>query len=262
MAIVKKISLFCVLIVSVVLSIGGSICIYINKKEYSKGEEAYVKASELYIKKTSIEEPHRKKIKKIQGSTKVNVSLSPEVDFDKLKKVNADIVGWLRYDAIGIDYPIVQGEDNDHYLYYTYENIENVNGSIFLNCSNKSDFTDPHSIIYGHNMDSGRMFGSLKRLLTENDILEKYRTFWLCTPDHNYQYEIFSVHHTPREGESYTIFGEKDEYFTQWVKNMQNLSEYELSEGQDISGNIITLSTCTSTEEDRLVVHARQMEKM
>lgn len=75
---------------------------------------------------------------------------------------NEDVVGYLYFPEAGISYPIVQGKDNEEYLkkdvYGKYSN----SGSIFLDCMNSSEFTDAKSIIYGHHMRNGTMFGSLE----------------------------------------------------------------------------------------------------
>lgn len=64
---------------------------------------------------------------------------------------------------IGVDYPVVQGEDNEHYLHYTFDGKENIAGSIFLDYRNRADFTDRKVILYGHNMQDGSMFSHLEK---------------------------------------------------------------------------------------------------
>lgn len=64
---------------------------------------------------------------------------------------------------IGVDYPVVQGKDNEHYLHYTFDGKANKAGSIFLNYRNRAEFTGSKVILYGHNMKDGSMFSSLKK---------------------------------------------------------------------------------------------------
>ncbi|MFR3321064.1 MAG: sortase domain-bontaining protein [Lachnospiraceae bacterium] len=80
--------------------------------------------------------------------------------------MNSDIVGWLRIRALDISYPVVQGKDNDYYLHRTFEKTDNFAGCLFVNSYNMGDFTDQNTIIYGHNMKNGSMFGKLSRILT------------------------------------------------------------------------------------------------
>nr|WP_302585297.1 VaFE repeat-containing surface-anchored protein [uncultured Schaedlerella sp.] len=67
------------------------------------------------------------------------------------------------FDASGVDYPVVQGENNEYYLHYTFDRMENIAGSIFLDFRNRADFTDSKVILYGHNMQDGSMFSHLEK---------------------------------------------------------------------------------------------------
>ena len=104
--------------------------------EYKKGENFYRDAVE-YFTVDSAEEENEPPI---------------EVDFAELVAVNRDIVGWIYIEDTVVNYPILQGEDNFYYLDKTYEKKYLASGSIFLDAVNQQDFTDSHSIIYGHNM--------------------------------------------------------------------------------------------------------------
>ena len=86
------------------------------------------------------------------------------VDFDALLEVNPDTIGWIRFypEPSQINYPIVQGQDNDEYLHRTFSANENTLGAIFLNVDNKADFSDRNSILYGHRMKDGSMFRHLQ----------------------------------------------------------------------------------------------------
>ena len=72
------------------------------------------------------------------------------MDFDTLKSVNPDVVGWIYIEALdNINYPVVQGDDNETYLHTTYENNYNFAGTIFVDYENSSDFSDCNTLIYG-----------------------------------------------------------------------------------------------------------------
>lgn len=83
------------------------------------------------------------------------------VDFAALEGVNSDIVAWLYGADTGLNYPIVQAEDNDYYLYRLLDGTWNKNGTIFMDYVNRSDFSDQNTLVYGHHMKSGAMFGAL-----------------------------------------------------------------------------------------------------
>lgn len=89
-----------------------------------------------------------------------------KVEFDKLKAENPDVIGWIRFDnqdELGINYPILYSGDNEKYLRTDLYGNSHIAGCIFLEGLNKSDFSDYYNIIYGHNMNDGSMFGSLKK---------------------------------------------------------------------------------------------------
>ena len=85
------------------------------------------------------------------------------VDFDTLQSVNPDIQAWLYMSGSSIHYPVLQAEDNSTYLYRLADGSANAHGSLFIDCRNAGDFSDWNTLIYGHNMKDGSMFGGLKK---------------------------------------------------------------------------------------------------
>ncbi len=104
----------------------------------------------------------------------------------KLKTTYPDAIGWLTIDDSKIDYPFVQTTDNDKYVTHAIDGSKLKSGAIFMDCRNSSDMSDFTSIIYGHHMKNGSMFGTLKnfkekaffknstggKLFLENEVLE------------------------------------------------------------------------------------------
>mgnify|MGYP002465836722 CR=1 FL=1 len=86
-----------------------------------------------------------------------------QIDFAELIRTNPDFRGWLYFPALDISYPVVQGKDNAYYLHHLFSGESNINGSIFVDCHNQPDFTDQNTIVYGHNMKNGSMFGTLDK---------------------------------------------------------------------------------------------------
>ena len=120
--------------------------------------------------------------------TEANALAEMTVDWDALLAQNPDTVAWIYMPDTPIDYPIVQGEDDDEYLHVDFEgNYSLVSiGSIFLSASNSSDFSDDISYIYGHRLNSGGMFGSLL-YLQDQDTFDEVRTLYILTPTRNYR---------------------------------------------------------------------------
>lgn len=85
------------------------------------------------------------------------------MDFAALREVNPDILGWILIPNTRVSYPFLQGTDNDYYLRRTWRKGSSAVGAIFVEASNSGDLTDFNTVIYGHNMNNGSMFGTLKK---------------------------------------------------------------------------------------------------
>lgn len=178
------------------------------------------------------------------------------IDFESLQQQNDELIGWLKVRALDISYPVMQAEDNEFYLHRTFEKEYNFAGCIFLNCDNKSDFTDMNSIVYGHNMKNGSMFGKIKEFQDE-EVFNKSKYFWIYTKDLIFQYRIFSVAVVNNSGLAYQTFYTKEKF--------QELLDYAYENSEvDTSGvevtpddKIVTLSTCTGDDATRRVVFGK-----
>ena len=91
-----------------------------------------------------------------------------ELDFKALKTINEDVIGWIRVDGTGINYPILQGGDNDYYLARNYKKEWATAGSVFLDYRNAADFSDLFSVLYGHRMGYGKMFSDVTKFSDRN----------------------------------------------------------------------------------------------
>ena len=187
------------------------------------------------------------------GEEKTLPVLKNPIDFTQLLSVNSDIVGWLRIRALDISYPVVQGKDNDYYLHRTFEKTDNFAGCLFVNSYNMGDFTDQNTIIYGHNMKNGSMFGKLKNF-SDPEVSKKSRYFWIFTPDFIYQYRIFSASVVDKTGLTYQISFTDDE-FDQFISRAYSNSVVD-NQGVTVTkeDRIVTLSTCTGDDSTRFVV--------
>lgn len=193
-------------------------------------------------------------VNRVENGREITVPVMKNpIDFEQLQSVNEDIVGWLRIRGLGISYPVVQGEDNDYYLHRTFERTDNFAGCIFMNCDNDSDLSDQNTIIYGHNMKDGSMFGKLKNY-NEEDVYQKSKYFWIYTPDLIYQYRIFSASIVNKTGLTYQIMFTEDE-FNQFVNQAFSSSVVDNS-GLSVTreDRVVTLSTCTGDDSTRFVV--------
>lgn len=180
------------------------------------------------------------------------------IDWDGLKAVNEDVVGWIYVDAEpAISYPVVQGKDNEEYLHMTYERSYLYAGSIFLNSQNTPDFSDASSFIYGHNMRSGSMFGLLKTIMNQ-DSYDASPYFWILTPEGDYRYHIFSEFATEDGTDTYTVFREGGEKFLKWAEKMKEQSAVSTGTELKEDDHVAVLSTCIgSGSNQRHVIMGR-----
>lgn len=177
------------------------------------------------------------------------------VDFAALQKRNPDTVGWIFCTGTAIDYPIVQGPDNEYYLARLFTGTSNAAGSIFLDYRNSPDFTDRHSILYGHNMKNGSMFASLTSY-RDPEYFREHPQFLLCTPEKTYSVKIFSGYSAGVEDEAWRISFDSEEEFADWAAQEKEKSCFESDIMPSGTDRIVTLSTCSyEFEEARFVVH-------
>ena len=180
------------------------------------------------------------------------------VALSELQAQNPDTVGWIEIPGTGISYPLMQADDNAYYLNHTFSGKVNSAGSIFMEQLNSSDFTDLHTLIYGHNMKNGSMFAGLKNYSSPS-YLVSHPTVYLDLADGTHAYQIFSVYEAAADSDSYTIGFAPDEQYEEYLRTIKGRSEYDT--GVDVTKDdfIITLSTCTRSGEDRYLVHAKKL---
>lgn len=181
-----------------------------------------------------------------------------QVDFATLSQTNKDIVAWVYVEALEISYPVLQSTDNDYYLHRTVEGTYNFAGSVFMDCENNPDFEDRNTILYGHNMANGSMFGRLKEF-NLNQAYETSPYVWILTEQGDYRYEIFSAQVVTVSSECYTLFGKSDDLFPEFLQRMKLNSDIEtrIQNFKD-TDKVLTLSTCAGGGNDasRYVVQA------
>lgn len=177
--------------------------------------------------------------------------------FKPLLNKNADTVGWLTIAGTSIDYPVVQADDNAYYLGKDYERRDNVTGSIFMDYRNDVGQREKHWIIYGHYMKDEIMFKGLLKYRDE----AYYREHPMITFDTlygNQRWQVFSAYDTSAD-EDYirTVFA-SDDQFGAFAAGLKANSAYDTGVGVGAGDRVLTLSTCSRTEEGgRFTVHAK-----
>ena len=243
------------LIVAIAVFCYAAFNLYHIYTEYKKGTDEYNQIEEMAVTERDADSGE---------AAGPNAQLKPpiEVDFDKLKSVNEDVVGWIYVDALpDISYPIVKGKDNQTYLHQTYEKNYNFAGTIFVDYENSGDFSDCNTLVYGHNMKNGSMFGHLKKFREDDKLYKQDKYFWILTPERNYRYEIITAYTTGVNSDTYTLFKGPGEEFEKYLETIKGYSEIQTDDTDlTIKDRIVTLSTCTGSESTRFVVQGKRVD--
>lgn len=185
------------------------------------------------------------------------------VDWKALKKVNSDVQGWLYQKGTVINYPVVQGTDNDTYLHTRFDKQWSGGGTLFVDCRMEKDFKGFNSIIYGHHMKDGSMFRSIRGYTKEDGYYDKHKTLELATPHGNYHLVVFSAFITKATDED-TYKMTYDEAEKQaYIDRAWERSELPITrDSVDVTKNdrLVTLSTCAyDYEEARYIVMCKMV---
>lgn len=215
----KKFFLNLLTIICIVTICISSFKIYTTLRDYKKADNVY---SEL-------------------RDTKNNSDNTTEATKD-LSSINSDYQFWINVEGTNIDYPVVQGSDNDFYLNHDFNKNYLPAGSIFLDYRNDFE-TDYNTVIYGHHMRNSTMFGQMEKFKKE-DFFEKNKTITLTSKDDIYEYEIFAIGVYDADfGYNAVDFNDEDD-FKIFLDKILSKSMYSRNIVNS-SDKIITLSTCS-----------------
>ena len=176
------------------------------------------------------------------------------VDLEALREVNGDVVGWILIPGTVVSYPLMQGADNDYYLKHTWMRRYSTAGSIFLECQNDPSLEGFHTIIYGHRMSNGTMFGALKNYSSQN-YWKNHPSVYIVSDAGVMRYDIFSAYEAGvTDIVYYQDLTGREEDFIQFCLDHSDIDTGIQPGPED---RIVTLSTCASQGfETRWTVHA------
>ena len=213
-------------------------------KGYLTGRSEYRKVRELAVKG-----------EKPGGGFKVN--------FDELLAVNPDTVGWIRFypEPSAINYPLVQGENNEEYLNKTFSEGENTLGAIFVAAENRANLFDKNTIIYGHRMNDHSMFYHLEDY-QDPEFYKQNPYFYIYTPDScEHVYKIYSTGVVDEFSDTYITEFSSNKKFREFLEMTKEIADYDTGVAVDVDDRIVTLSTCTSAGDSSRYVVRGVLEK-
>ena len=228
---------------------------------YKAASDEYDSIRESVVTETETTDTAQGTVKEKEDDTEDKLIPPLTVDHKSLLAQNEDYAGWIYIEALGISYPIMQSTDNDFYLHRTFEKEVLFAGSIFMDFENSKDFSDPNTIVYGHNMKDDSMFGNLN-LLYDSELYKNSSRFWILTPDGNYLYEIFSMQRCEDTSDTYTLFSAAGTDVADYISKMKSQSLVDCGEiNYNGDSKVVTLSTCVYAEgTERFVVQGIRVE--
>ena len=188
-------------------------------------------------------------------------------DYVPVFTLNKSTIGWIKIEGTGVDYPVMQTSNNDYYLNHNFDQEEDNNGSIYLDKDCSIWPRSQNLLIYGHNMKSGKMFGSLKKY-KDKAFYEEHKTIQFDSIYEKGTYAIMFVFNEKIHDETEVAFkyyqfinsNSKDE-FNSYMNEMREMSLYETDVEASFGDQLITLSTCDYTKDsDRFAIVAKRIK--
>ena len=206
--------------------------------EYKEAEDTYDEVAEQFTDMT-------------QTQSDVQKQELPEIDFDGLIEINDDVKAWIYIEGTDVNYPVLQGIDNNQYLFQSYKKKYLTAGSIYIDYRCDDDFSDKHTVVYGHNMKNGTMFGQMDKYKTD-EYLKEHPYVYIIMPDGTWKkYQVFGAYIADVFGQTFILPAndEVEMYNLRKLIKTENLIKnppVTPEEGQ----KIMTLSTCTEDSDD------------
>lgn len=255
------------LIVLIVLLVGGLIfaawqlgSIFLG---YSRDRSAYADlAANALSAMAEKEETSNRQPEDIQ--TQPNTPETPaesevpfQVDWDYLRTINEDIVGWLYSPGTVINYPVVQSQDHDFYLDHGFDGGSNTTGTLFADRASVSGITQSNYIIYGHNMKDESMFGTFKHYV-EKSYYEQHPVLYYMTPNGSYRVELVCARTVEATVDNFPTYFSSTEDQQAYLNDITSSAYWVNYDAVTTEYQLMTLSTCTSASnfrDPRFLVH-------
>ena len=173
-----------------------------------------------------------------------------KVNFKGLSSINADVASWIYMPGVDISYPVVRGKDNDYYLQHTFEKNVSLSGAIFMDYQDSPDLVGFNTFIYGHNMRNGTMFGSLKKYLQDETLIQSAPYFYLYLKDGSVKkYRIFAYYQDDGNSDTYSRPSKEGEEAYLAMIRKKSFVRVTLTPEEEKQAALfheyVTLSTCT-----------------
>lgn len=234
----KKIRLF--LTISLVLVFVISITVIgIKRLDYHNGAEDYFNAQLVAGLSTMPRE-----LPEEAEETDFWAEALAGTDLVSLRAVNPEVIGWIAIPETELSYPVLQAEDNKYYLNHTWNNDQSSVGSIFMECQISPNMRSFNTIIYGHKMRNGSMFGNL---LNYDDIeyWREHPSIYVVTDEGVCRYDIFAAYEVGVREIVYRININSEKRRSDFIQFCLENSAIDTGIVPTVQDKVLTLSTCT-----------------
>ena len=230
---------------------------------YKQSNDTYEALKENYIS----EKPENTEVAEETGGDDSWWYTDVDVNLEELQQVNADIIGWIRFDNLEqLSYPVLYSGDDEKYLRTDIYGNQTIAGCIFMEGMNTPDFQDYHTILYGHNMKNGSIFGTLDSY-KKADYWKEHPIVRFYVDGEPRTYEVFAAVETQvlyedEDGFRYYRYDGDipEEEYDELVTWLRGHSDYDTEIVPEYEDQILMLSTCSyHTKNGRFVVAARRV---
>lgn len=190
------------------------------------------------------------------------------IKIENLQNENSDIKGWIEIEGTTINYPVLQGTDNEFYVDHNYNKVKTKSGAIFIDMIYDWNKPSTNMLIYGHNMKNGTMFTNLMNYKNKN-YYQEHKNIRFTTNNIDTTYEIISAFESKVYNDDENVFkyynfidANNEEEFNNFITNIKKMSIYNIEETAKYGDELMTLSTCAyHTKDGRFVVVAKKINK-
>ena len=257
----KKVRLAVIIILIVIMAF-GIVWYAVLETGNAKSNKEYEEAAEILEEESAAEEETEGPVVTDDAPRPTELTYTdPVIDelrkkkIDRLKMTNEEVIGWIYIPDTVIEYPVMQGKDNSYYLKHTWKNTESSSGAIFMETGNSKDFSDFNTLLYGHNMRSGMMFGSLKEYANE-EYFKAHPYVYIVNSEGVFRYDIFAAHKVRTGTIVYAMDIEDIEQRKELISFAIDYSDIKTDITPTEYDSILTLSTCSDGTKYRFVVQA------
>ena len=214
---------------------------------YKQAEKSYTDLTQQFTNTTSTSPTP---VPSADVGDGIDPEVSPiDVDIAALHAQYPDVVGWIYSPDTKINYPIAYTDNNFWYLDHLYDESYNANGTIFIDTKCASDFSDKNTLVYGHNMNDGSMFASLRNYRDES-YYPDHPCIYISTENYHYRLDLIAVFVTEPTSFAYANTFDEDEQFLHYIETIKSMSTFKSEVEVSAEDKVVTLSTCTYEIDD------------